>query len=233
MWLFDRSRRPIALALAGAALLTAVLIAASLASGSGEDEAAPAAPAAAPSPLLRGIPQDGTVLGRPDAPVTLVEFADLQCPWCGRWSREVFPVLVDEYVRRGRLRIVFRGLSFVGADSERALRAALAAGEQDRLWDAVHALYERQGEENSGWVTDELLRGLGGTGIDAERMLADTGSRAVERELAAAAQSALVAGVPGTPYFQAARTGAALTPLRVDLLDTDAYRAALDALLAS
>jgi protein-disulfide isomerase len=226
---------PIALTLAGAALLTAVLIAASLASGSGEDDPAPAAATAvtaAPSALLRGIPQDGVELGRPDAPVTLVEFADLQCPWCARWSREVFPTLVDEYVRKGRVRIVFRGLFFLGSDSERALRAVLAAGEQDRLWDAVHALYERQGQENSGWVTDELLRSLAGTGIDVDRMLAETGSAAVERELAAAGRAAQVAGVRGTPTFQLGRTGAGLAPLHVDILDAAAFRAALDALLA-
>jgi protein-disulfide isomerase len=99
--------------------------------------------------LFRGIPQDGIVLGSPHAPVTLVEYADLQCPDCAQWARDAFPTIVKEYVRAGRVRIVFRGLSFIGADSDAALRAALAAGQQARLWDVVHGLFVQQGAENA------------------------------------------------------------------------------------
>lgn len=55
------------------------------------------------------------------------------------------------------MRIVFRGLAFIGPESERALRVTLAAGRQNRLWDVLEALYHRQGTENSGWVTDQML----------------------------------------------------------------------------
>jgi protein-disulfide isomerase len=164
--------------------------------------------------------------------LTLVEYADLQCPYCARWSRDVLPAIVDEYVRPGRVRLVFRGLAFIGPDSEKALRAALASAEQDRLWDVVHALYEHQGAENAGWVTDELLRSLAYTGVDADGMLARTHSRAVERELASASRAAEQARVPGTPYFQAGRTGGPLAELRVTALDAPAFRIALDSLLA-
>ena len=50
-------------------------------------------------------------LGSPDAPVTLVEYADLQCPFCAEWARGTFPAIVDEYVRPGQVRIEFRGLA--------------------------------------------------------------------------------------------------------------------------
>ena len=103
---------------------------------------------------------------------------------------------------------MFRGLAFLGPDSDKALRAALAAAEQDGLWNVVHGLFTSQGAENSGWVTDGLLRSLGReAGIDADRMLAQTHSPAVERELAAAQAAAKRAGVPGTPFFQAGPTG--------------------------
>ena len=74
----------------------------------------------------RASPRTGTAIGSPDAPVTLVEFADLQCPFCAQWATDAFPDLVEEYVRPGRLRIEFRGLAFIGPDSEKALRAALS-----------------------------------------------------------------------------------------------------------
>jgi protein-disulfide isomerase len=229
-----RSRRTIAIAFGGAALVAVGLIAASLA-GTRSAEAEPAARPSVviePTTLFRGVPQDGIALGNPDAPLTLVEYADLQCPFCAEWARDVLPAIVDEYVRPGHVRLVFRGLYFLGSDSEKALRAALAAAEQDRLWDVVHGLYESQGAENSGWVTDELLGSLTHSGVDTRRMLARTGSSAVERELSAAANAAERAQVPGTPYFQAGRTGGTLEPLQVSSSDAAAFRAALDALLA-
>ncbi len=89
--------------------------------------------------------------------MTLVEYADLQCPYCAQWARETLPVLVDEYVEAGKLRIVFQGLAFIGPDSDKALRTAIAAGQDNHLWDVVHGLYASQGAENSGWVTDGLV----------------------------------------------------------------------------
>lgn len=223
-------------AFAGAAVIAAALVAASLLGSAAQQEPlASRSTLAAPAerdPLFRGVPQDGTSLGSPRAPVTLVEYADLQCPYCAQWARDAFPTIVEQYVRTGRVRVVFRGLAFIGPQSDTALRAALAAGEQDRLWDVVHGLFVRQGAENSGWVTDALLRGLGGTGLDTQRMLDSTRSPWVERQLAAAGRAAERAGVPGTPFFQAGPTGGALTALRVSTLDADTFRRELDRLLA-
>src|SRR5207249_2191796 len=104
--------------------------------------------------LLSGIPQHGNALGSPKAGVTLIEYADLQCPYCGEFARNALPSLIQDYVRTGKVRLVFRGLAFVGPESDAALRASFAAGRQDRLWSFVHLLYTNQGAENSGWVTD-------------------------------------------------------------------------------
>jgi protein-disulfide isomerase len=229
------SRRSlIVLALAGAAAVAGALIAVSVL-GSRGSEAAPAPTVAAPTArheLFRGVPQDGIALGKPTAPVTLVEYADLQCPFCAVWAREAFPTIVDEYVRTGRVRVLFRGLAFLGPDSDTALRAALAAGEQDRLWDVVHGLFASQGAENSGWVTDDLLQSFAGTGVDTPRMLAGTRSPFVEQELLSARQEATAAGVRGTPSFQLGPTDGALTLLDVGALDLETFRSEIDRALA-
>jgi protein-disulfide isomerase len=185
--------------------------------------------------LLAGIPQDGTALGSPDAPVTIVEFADFQCPYCGQWSTQVFPTLVEDYVRTGKVRVVFNGMAFLGPDSERALRAALAAGEQDRLWNVAHLLYQQQGGENEGWVTEELLRGIGhaAPGLDVDRMLETRTEAGVERQLASSAQAATAAGIAGTPSFLIGPTGGDLEPLVVDRLEPSAFRPAIEAALAA
>jgi protein-disulfide isomerase len=184
--------------------------------------------------LLAGIPQQGAVLGNPKAPVTLVEFADLQCPYCAQWSEGAFPEIVENYVRTGKIRLVFGGLSFLGVDSEEALRFALAAGEQGRLWNAVHLLYANQGSENSGWVTGELLRGTGAAipGFRTQKALGSMSSPYTEKELAASAALAGRLGVRGTPAFAAGRTGEDLSLIPVRSLGADALRPALDRLLA-
>jgi protein-disulfide isomerase len=184
--------------------------------------------------LLAGIPQQGIALGRRDAPVTLVEFADLQCPFCAEWSRDALPPVVRDYVRPGKVRIVFRGLSFIGPDSEEALRFAVAAGEQRKLWNVVDLLYENQGGENQGWVTDELLAAVGRAvpGLEVERAVAERSSAAVDAELAAAETAAAENGIGGTPSFAAGPTGGTLQVLELDSLDAEALRPALDQLLA-
>jgi protein-disulfide isomerase len=186
-----------------------------------------------PRGLLDGIPQEGVVLGDPDAPVTLVEFADLQCPYCARFTRTAFAVIVEEFVRTGEVRLVFRGVAFLGPDSEKALRAVLAAGQQRKLWQLVELLYAHQGPENSGWVTDELVRELGGgvEGLDVERMMAERTSEAVEVELALAAQAADRARVDGTPTFWAGPTDEPLRLLAKGAAEAAAFRSALAGLL--
>jgi protein-disulfide isomerase len=192
------------------------------------------APANDTAALLAGIPQDGAALGRRDAPVTLVEFADLQCPYCAQWSSVAFDDIVDEYVRPGKVRLVFSGLAFVGPDSEWGLRFALAAGRQGGLWDVVHRLYANQGVENGGWLSDDMLRDVGGSisSLRVEKAFADAASPAVAHEIAAAQKQAAELGIQGTPSFAAGRTGGRLRPIPIMTLDPDGLRSALDSLLA-
>jgi protein-disulfide isomerase len=229
------SRRTYVGVAVAAGLLAAALIVASLV-GARAGESAPDknVPARAASALLRSVPQQGPALGRPDAPVTLVEFADIQCPYCAEWSNVAFEEIVRDYVRPGKVRIVFSGLAFIGPDSEQGLRFAHAAGRQGKLWQAVHLLYANQGPEKSGWVSDKLLKEIGASipGLDVERALRESYSPVVDRQITKAGEAAAQLGVRGTPSFAAGRTGATLQPVSVSSLDADALRPALDSLLA-
>ena len=220
----------------GAALITASL----LSSGSGATlEQPPVATQALSgvaevSEMLDGVPQDGTALGSAGAPVTLVEYADLQCPYCAQWAIGALPRLIEDFVRAGKLRIEFRGLAFIGPDSETALRTVLAAGRQDRLWHAVELLYANQGAENSGWVSQDVLREIGDAvpGLDVERALRETQSQEVESQLAAAKDLQARLGVRSTPAFAASRAGGQLAPVQVTSLDAGGIALSLDRLLA-
>jgi protein-disulfide isomerase len=201
------SRRNLVIALAVGAVVAIALIGASIVLTGGDDEATTTATTdgttTTPVGSLEGIPQSGTVLGSPDATVTLFQYEDIQCPVCQRYTEESFPTIVDEYVRTGQVKVDFRGLAFLGEDSLKALRIALAAGKQDKLWEVVEAFYARQGEENSGWVTDELVDEILADipGLDAGQVLTDAQSAEIEQEVTDVQDEAQAREVPGTPWF--------------------------------
>ena len=231
-----RSRRTLyAVVGAAALLLAAVLIAASVLSRDGGSSAPSSAvvDGSGTTTLLAGIPQDGTVLGRPDAAVTLVEFADFQCPFCGVFARDALPEIIRKYVRTGRVRVEYGALAFIGQDSVEAREFALAAGEQDRLWQVADLLFENQGAENAGWVTEKRLAAIGRAvpGLDVERSLADRSSDAVAEAPAGAESQATRAGITSTPSFLAGRTGGDLERVEIDSLEAGALTPTLDRLL--
>jgi protein-disulfide isomerase len=191
-----------------------------------------AAGTAATLALFKGVPQTLNVLGRANAAVTMIEFADLQCPYCRDYTTGGLPALVNDYVRTGKAKFVFSGMHFIGPDSDKALRAVYAAGLQGHLWEMLDLLYKSQGAENSGWVTDALLRQIGNSipGVDTEKLLADMNSTTVTNALAAADQQAQRAGVNSTPTFFAGPTGGTLQHIAINALTPDAFRPTLDSL---
>ena len=226
-------KKLVVLAGGGAAVAAAALVAAILLTGRGGSTPPPATGAAQIAAMLRGVPQNGAVLGRANAPVTLLEFADPQCPYCRDWEAVALPSLVARYVRTGKVRIVFNGVSFLGADSETALRTALAAGRQNRLWDVLALLFANQGTENAGWVSEDLLRSIGRSvdGLDWQRMLDARQSAEVDAALTEASSLAQRAGVNGVPAFAVGKTGGAMRMVKVSSLDEAGLRPALEAAL--
>ena len=108
--------------------------------------------------LFKGIPQRGNVLGKANAPVTMVEYIDLQCPVCRAFETEVMPTVVPRFVRTGKVQVIARPIAFIGPDSVRGRLAALAAGRQNRFFDFSQLLYDNQGTENTGWLDDDFVR---------------------------------------------------------------------------
>jgi protein-disulfide isomerase len=104
---------------------------------------------------LRGIPQDGLLLGKQTAPVELIVFGDLQCPVCAAYSEEVLSEVIDDEVLGGLVKIDFRNFAIIGSESVTAGAAALAAGEQGRGWSFIEIFYRNQGGENSGYAEDD------------------------------------------------------------------------------
>jgi protein-disulfide isomerase len=226
-------RSPLVRLLIVATLALAVVVAAIVAAPSPRSESPSGAVAA--STRFDGIPQDGIALGSPDAPAVLTEFADLQCPYCAAYSREVLPSVVARYVRSGRLRLELQVLTFVGDDSVRAGAMAAAAARQDRLWPFADAFYRSQGQENSGYATDDFLRSLGEAtpGLDVERAFGDRDRPRVLDTLAEADRQAVALGADHTPAFYLRHGDGPARPLEPSALTPDAFAAALDEALAA
>jgi protein-disulfide isomerase len=161
--------------------------------------------------LIGGIPQKGITLGKADAPVTIVEFADPQCPFCKEYTLNEMPAVVQKYVRTGKAKMELRFLTFIGPDSVTAAGVLAAAGAQDKLWQASDLFYRNQGEENSGYVTDGFLtKVLDGAGADAAKAIAAAGSAQASQEIAAAKTLSGRYGVNATPTILVGPTGGEL-----------------------
>lgn len=182
----------------GAAVVAAIVIGV-LALGGGDDGASVDASSAA---YLDGIPQQGDTLGAADAPVTMIQFEDIQCPVCKAYTDGAQEDIVTEFVKPGDVKLRFVGLAFIGPDSEKALRYTVAAGKQNKLWQYSELLYANQGAENSGWVTDSLLESIATSlSLDWSKLKVDAESAAVTQQINTMSAEAQAKGVQGTPSF--------------------------------
>jgi protein-disulfide isomerase len=202
-------------------IAVAIVLAVVLSGGSDGNSSSANAPKLPDAPdvqqLLVGIPQDDNVLGKASAPVTMVEYVDLQCPFCGEFETQAFPTLITQYIRKGTLKVEARPIAFIGPDSQRGRAAVLAAGLQNKLFNVMQLLYDNQGAENTGWLDDDMVRSAAASvpGLDAARLLSERDSSAVsDRESALDAQ-ATVDDVKSTPAIFVGKSGT--KPKRVTL----------------
>jgi protein-disulfide isomerase len=221
-----------------AALAAVVVVGVILVSSDGGDGAASAPPPTTATTqdevaeLYAGIPQRGIRLGDPDADLTLVEFADLQCPFCMRYSTQVLPAIVRDYVRSGRIQYELRIRAFLGRDSVRAAGAAAYAAGEGRLFEFADLFFRNQGLENSGYVDDAFVRGIAEQveGLDPEAAVAAADDPLQFPLVRAGERAAQRAGSTGTPDFYVRAAGAGLQKLDVQGESPEAFAQALDRL---
>jgi protein-disulfide isomerase len=153
--------------------------------------------------LLTGIPQNATVLGKPGAPVKMFEYGDLQCPFCKENAETVTPPIIENAVRKGEVSLTFRNFIIIGPDSVPAGEAALAAGAQGKAWNFIELWYRNQGEENSGYVTEEFIESIGkGVGIpNLSQWNKERKSKKYKKQLEETTKQAQKIGFEGTPSF--------------------------------
>ena len=229
--------RMLALALAGAGIVAAVLIGVSLLGRDGGSSSS--TPTATPGELptitaaslaaFKGVPQDGLVLGNPKAKATLVEYGDLQCPACATFATSSLPTLVQTWIKSGKVKLEFRGMDFLGEDSTRALKFVHAAAQHGKGWSAIELLYANQGQENTGWVTDDMIRAISKVlGLPPEEMVAAATGTSYDGAIARSDSQAKADGVSSTPSFVVRNANGGST-LIVGAQPPEAFTAALQA----
>ncbi len=138
-------------------------------------------------------------LGRQDAPVTMVEFSDFQCPFCKRHVSTVFPIIKKEYIDTGKLKYVFRDfpIASLHPQAKKAHEAAHCAREQNQYWEMHHILFENPKD----FSVPSLKRYAQEIGLEGETfddcLQSNTYAREIENEIAEGTK----AGLRGTPSF--------------------------------
>lgn len=154
------------------------------------------------STVVDGVQETKGVLGDPNAPVTITEYVDLQCPVCAEASKSILPTLIDDYVKTGKVKLEARTMHFLGPDSVTAARVAAGAQQQNKLWSFLETFYANQGTENSGYATDDFLKNVATTaGVNADQAMQYADSNEAESALTTANQDAQAVGADSTPTF--------------------------------
>lgn len=115
-------------------------------------------PVAIDSNVLK-LTKDDVILGDPNAPVTVIEYSDFQCPYCGRFFSQTEGQVRENYIKTNKVKLVYRHFAFLGEESKAGAQATECAKDQGKFWDFHDALFTaemKDGQENSG----NLNRGL-------------------------------------------------------------------------
>ncbi len=198
-------------------LIAAVLIAGSVvfsvlyhpgASAPADGAAGTGAAAGTNAAVMKIGPRD-EILGNPNAPITLVEYGDYQCPFCTAFFKQTQPQIVSNYVNKGVVRMVFRNFPFLGPESIAAAQAAECAFDQHKLWAYHDALYQAKaddeakgGGENDGSLNRTLFVSIAGKlGLDMPTFTSCLDGNKHASDVTAAKTAAGAAGVNSTPNF--------------------------------
>jgi protein-disulfide isomerase len=177
----------------------------------------------------------GAVQGKPDAKVTIVEFSDLQCPFCARYANDTFPQIEREYIETGRVRYVFRDYPIEGAHPQafKAHEAVHCAAEQGKRWEMHKRIFANQ----RAMSVNDLSAHAAALGLDAARFDRCVAQGTQAAKVRSAMSAGEQAGVRGTPTFFIGLTEPNSPNLKavrriVGAQPYGAFKAAIDQLLA-
>lgn len=146
------------------------------------------APVADPTPIEKApqVTAGDAPLGNPDAKVTIIEYGDFQCPYCGKFYNDIEPFIKSAFIETGKAKLVYKPLAFLGKESEDAVVAVECAQEQGKFWQMHDGIFTAEykeveqmiarkipSSENNGNLNLELFKKIGATiGLDQNAFVA-------------------------------------------------------------
>ncbi|MBT8172702.1 MAG: DsbA family protein [Nitrosopumilus sp.] len=97
------------------------------------------------------------IMGESNAPITILEWGDYQCTFCYKFHQNTLDVIYEDFIKTGKVKLVFKDFPLNGPDSLLAAEAAYCANDQEKYWEYHDELYKNWGGERTGWITRESL----------------------------------------------------------------------------
>ncbi len=146
---------------------------------------------------------DFNATGSPDAPITITEYSDFQCPFCQRFAEQTEPQLVETYAATGKVRFIYRSFGrFIGQESQDAAEAVYCAGDQGKFWQYHDILFANHTGENVGDYTPRKLKAFAETlGLDMDAFNSCLNAGKYAERVTQDGVDGLAAGIQATPSF--------------------------------
>ena len=106
--------------------------------------------------LLNG----STILGNPNAKISIIEFGDYQCTFCYKFHDDTMEKIYEKYVKNGDVNFIYKDFPLNGEASILASEASYCAQQQGQFWEYHNLIYDNWAGENTGWITNKVLAGF-------------------------------------------------------------------------
>ena len=142
------------------------------------------------------------ILGESNAPITILEWGDYQCTYCYKFHQNTLSIIEEDFIKTGKVKLVFKDFPLNGPDSLLAAQAAYCAEDQGKYWEYHDILYNSQESVDSGWANSERLKAFAFS-LDLDMTLFESclDSEKYSKRVQYNIQQAIDNGVKGTPGF--------------------------------
>ncbi|WP_016939383.1 MULTISPECIES: thioredoxin domain-containing protein [Nitrosopumilus] len=141
-------------------------------------------------------------LGDSNAPITILEWGDYQCTFCYKFHQNTLDVINDDFIKTGKVKLVFKDFPLNGPDSILAAEASYCAGDQGKYWQYHNELYKNWGGERTGWVTRDSLDSFASTvNLDLETFNKCLDEHKYQNKVNALYDLGREIGIDATPSF--------------------------------
>ena len=142
------------------------------------------------------------IMGDSKAPITILEWGDYQCTFCYKFHKNTLGVINDNYIKTGKVKLVFKDFPLNGPDSVLAAQAAYCAEDQGKYWQYHDELYKNWGGERTGWITrDSLDRFAVSTNLDLSEFDKCLDGKKYQDQVIALHEFGKDIGIDATPSF--------------------------------